>query len=132
MLISRRLPGHIPDTVKAHQAKFRTQPEIAVWGLCHGGDFALCETVADFPRGVRVLADVQCWIQCENARAHCQKDKRQRSPQQNRMPHLSPHKNAVPHILSHLYFPGVIRTAAFTRVSRDLARDRQNIYKPTP
>ncbi len=69
MLIRWRLPGDVPDTIEAKQAEFRAQPEITVGRLGNGVDGAFGKAVADLPRRVRVLADVQRRIQRERARA---------------------------------------------------------------
>src|SRR6266487_1878050 len=64
-LIGWRLPGHGPDAIEANEAELRAQPEIAVGRLGDGVDGALGEALADLPRRVRVLADVQGRIQRE-------------------------------------------------------------------
>jgi hypothetical protein len=80
MLIRWRLPGDVPDTIEAKQAEFRAQPEITVGCLSDGVDDASRKVVADPPRRVRVLADVQGRIQGERARAHQSYHSPKRSP----------------------------------------------------
>src|SRR5215469_11367797 len=63
LLARRRLPQDGADSVEPIQAEFCTQPEISVGCLLNRCDCALGEAVADLPRGVRVLADVQRRIQ---------------------------------------------------------------------
>ena len=60
-----RLPGDASDAIEAHQAELRTQPEIPVGRLGNGEDGAFNKAVADLPRHVRVLADVECRVQRE-------------------------------------------------------------------
>ena len=69
MLIRRRLPGDRPDTIEAEQAEFRAKPKITVGRLGNRSDDAFGKALADLPRRVRVLADVQRRIQRERARA---------------------------------------------------------------
>src|SRR5262249_20025979 len=59
MLIWWWLPGNVPDSVEAQQAKLRGQPEITVGSLGYGADSAFGKPVADLPRRVCVLTDVQ-------------------------------------------------------------------------
>lgn len=54
-----RLPDDRADAIEAEQSGFRTDPEIAIGRLCDGEGNAPREPVADLPRGVRVLADVE-------------------------------------------------------------------------
>src|SRR5437762_12112995 len=68
MLIRRRLPGDVPDTIEAKQPEIRTQPKIPVGRLGNGADDAFGKAVADPPRHVRVLADFNRRIQGERAR----------------------------------------------------------------
>jgi hypothetical protein len=72
MLIRRRLPRHVPDTVEAKQAEFRAQPEITVGRLSNGLDCPFGKALADLPSRVRVLTDIQRRIQRERARAQKQ------------------------------------------------------------
>src|SRR5262249_46577236 len=58
-LVGGRLPGDAPDTIEAKQAELGAQPEVAVLCLGEGEDRALGKAVADLPRRVAVLADVQ-------------------------------------------------------------------------
>src|SRR5262249_7780278 len=59
ILIRWRLPGDGPDAIEANQAEFRTQPEIAVGRLGNPSDGAFGKAVANLPRRVRVLTDVE-------------------------------------------------------------------------
>ena len=54
-----RLPRDGLDTIEAEQSEFRAQPQITIRRLRHRKDGALGETFANFPRGVRVLADIE-------------------------------------------------------------------------
>src|SRR5262245_1618127 len=63
-----RLPRNGPHAVEAKQAVFRAKPQIPVRCLRNRGDRALEEPVADRPGGVRVLTDVERWIECERGR----------------------------------------------------------------
>src|ERR1039458_1689816 len=66
MLAGRRLPGESARPVKTQQSVFRSQPEIAVRRLSNLTDCAFGETLADPPRRVRVLADVERRIERHN------------------------------------------------------------------
>ena len=59
MLTRWRLPWDAPNAIEAKQAEFRAQPEITVGRLGNRGDRAFEKAVADRPRGVRVLIDVE-------------------------------------------------------------------------
>lgn len=48
-----------PDAIEENQAEVRTKPEITVGRLRDGVDDAFEEAVADRPRRVRVLTDVE-------------------------------------------------------------------------
>ena len=74
MLTLRRLPRDVPDTVEAKQAELRTQPEITVGRLGNRDDLAFGKAVAELPRRVRVLVNVQRRIQRERGRAPRQQD----------------------------------------------------------
>jgi hypothetical protein len=90
MLTRRRLPWNTPNAIEAKQAEFSTEPEIAV--ACLGNrvrrDDAFEEAVADLPRSVRVLADIERWLEgggagaaekdCQrgNAFRHCSTSRR--------------------------------------------------------
>ena len=103
MLIRGRLPGNVSYSIEAEQAEGCSQPEIAVGSLGDRTDCAFAESLANLPRRVRVLADVERRIDREGAEAACQKNARQRSRQHDRMPHSSPHRTPVGNILSHLW-----------------------------
>jgi hypothetical protein len=62
MLTRRRLPWDDPDAIEAKQAEFGTEPEIAIGRLSNCVDDAFEEAVADLPRCVRVLTDVERWV----------------------------------------------------------------------
>src|SRR5262249_38402516 len=68
VLILWRLPWEVPYTVETQQSGFRSEPKVAVRRLGDGCDSGLCEAVADLPCRVRVLTDIQRWIQRERAR----------------------------------------------------------------
>src|SRR5262249_3450352 len=63
LLVLRRLPGDVSNTIETEQAEFRTQPKIAVGSLHDRVNAAFGKTVADFPGRVGVLADVEGRIQ---------------------------------------------------------------------
>src|SRR6266853_1233230 len=74
MLVRWRLPGDDPDAIEPQQAEFGTEPEITVGRLDDRPDPAFEKAIADLPRRVRVLTDVQFRVQGERARAqhqHC-------------------------------------------------------------
>jgi len=62
MLTRWRFPWDAPNAIEAKQTKFRAEPEITVGRLSNFVDGALEKAVADRPRGVRVLIDVERWI----------------------------------------------------------------------
>jgi len=62
MLARWRLPWDEPNAIEANQAKFRAQPEITVGRLSNGRDGAFEKAVADGPRVVGVLIDVERWV----------------------------------------------------------------------
>jgi len=55
----RRLPRHCANAIEAKQAGFCRKPEVAVGCLSNLVDGACGKTLADFPRGMRILADVE-------------------------------------------------------------------------
>src|SRR5262249_47881870 len=68
MFASWRLPGDGANTIEAQQPKLRTQPEITVRRLGNRADDTFGKAVADPPRGVRVLTNVQRRIQRQHRR----------------------------------------------------------------
>src|SRR5262249_32132290 len=60
-----RLPRHSPDAVEPEEAELRAEPEVAIGCLSDRVDRAAKEPVANPPRGVRVLAEVQRRIERE-------------------------------------------------------------------
>src|SRR5262249_3666759 len=62
-----RLPWHGTNAVEAKQAEFRAEPEISVRCLGNPANFPFSKSVADLPRRVRVLTDVEIGIQRETA-----------------------------------------------------------------
>jgi len=69
MLTCRWSPGDAANAVETKQAKFGAEPEIPIRGLRHRENGADGEPVADGPRLVPVLADVESWVQREAANA---------------------------------------------------------------
>ena len=69
MLIRWRLPEDSSDPIEANEGVLSSQPEIAVGRLGNRGDGAFGKALADLPRRVRVLADVERRIQRERTRA---------------------------------------------------------------
>ena len=53
------------DAIETKQTELSTEPEITVRSLSDRGDLTFGKTVADLPRRMCILADVQCGIQCE-------------------------------------------------------------------
>ena len=122
-LVRRRLPGDSPHTIEANQSKLSAQPEITVGSLGNGVYRAPGKTVADFPRGMGVLADVQRRIQRERARGHRQQQTCENSAQ-------------VPcdaHLLM-LYLPlGVqFRIGHFSQAQGDQCLDEKNDFFDAP
>ena len=74
MLTRWWLPGDAAVAIEAKQAEFRAEPKIAIRSLGNRVDIAFEEPFPNGPRGVRVLADVQRWVQRENATAARQQD----------------------------------------------------------
>src|ERR1700747_291155 len=72
LLTAWRLPGNGANAIETIQAKFRAQPEIAVWRRRHRKNPALGKPVANLPRRVRILAHIQRRIQSEGTRAYSQ------------------------------------------------------------
>src|SRR4029453_11849551 len=64
-----RPPSDSPNAIKAQQAEFGAEPEIAIGRLCDSVNDALGEPVAHLPCGVGVLADVERGIQRIGKRA---------------------------------------------------------------
>jgi hypothetical protein len=62
MLIRWRLPWDAPNAIEAKQTEFRAEPEITVGRLSNCVDGACEKAIADRPRGVRVLIDVERWV----------------------------------------------------------------------
>jgi hypothetical protein len=62
MLTRWRFPWDAPNAIEANQTKFRAEPEIAVGCLSNFVDGAFEKTVADRPRVVRILIDVEGWV----------------------------------------------------------------------
>jgi hypothetical protein len=58
-----RLPGDIAVAVEAKQAEFRAEPKIAIPSLGDRVNVTPEKSFADCPRGVRVLADVERWVE---------------------------------------------------------------------
>src|SRR5258705_4007163 len=69
LLIRWRLPGNVLDSIEAEQAEFGAQPKITVGSLGKCVNLAFGKAVANLPRCVCVLTDIQRWIQCEHTRA---------------------------------------------------------------
>src|SRR5260370_11244890 len=113
MLVGRRLPGNVSDTIETEQAKLGSQPEIAVGCLGEGENGAFGKALADSPRRVRVLADVQCRIQRERAGASRQQNPGQHTAHRESVSSSasSPH---IAHVLSHL----IIRFPLFPELAR--------------
>src|SRR5262245_10198507 len=72
LLAERGLPRDVADTVEAKQAKLRTQPKITVGRLGNGIDGAFGKPLADLPRRVRILTNVQRRIQRQRGRVQRQ------------------------------------------------------------
>src|ERR1017187_2675314 len=68
MLASGWLPHDPANAVEANHAEFRGKPEIPVGRLSHCEDIAQGEPVPAGPRAMRILADVQRWVQRQSAR----------------------------------------------------------------
>ena len=83
-----RLPRDGFDTIEALQPRFRAQPQITIRRLRHRKDGALDEAFANLPRGVRVLAEIECGIQRESARAACQQEGQPDYRRSLRFPHI--------------------------------------------
>jgi hypothetical protein len=69
LLTACRLPWGGADAIETVQSEFLSQPEIAVERLRQCMKKALGETIPHHPRRVPVLANVECWIKGEGARA---------------------------------------------------------------
>jgi hypothetical protein len=57
------LPGCGVNSIEFKDAEFRAQPKIAIGRLRNAVDVSFDEPASDGPRVVRVLADVERWIQ---------------------------------------------------------------------
>src|SRR4029453_16572896 len=64
----RRAPGARAHAIEAKQAEFRPQPQVSVWGLGDGIDGAVEKALANLPRRVCVVTDVECGIQRKSTR----------------------------------------------------------------
>ena len=62
----QRLPWAPSNAIEAEQTEFCAQPEISVGCLGHCIDVALEEPIPDGPCAMRVLADLQRWVQRKN------------------------------------------------------------------
>src|SRR5215813_11418536 len=79
MLTRWRLPGKGLHTIEANQTKLGTQPEITVGRLSNAADDTFGKALADLPRRVRVLVDVERRIQCQYRRTRHQDHPSQQS-----------------------------------------------------
>src|SRR4029077_7959581 len=79
MLPRRCVPGDGLHAVEAKQAELRTEPEITVGRVGEGSDCAFEKPLADGPRLVGVLTDVELGIQRESARTPRQQQASQRA-----------------------------------------------------
>jgi len=68
------LPWDGRQSVKADQAELGAKPEVAVWCLRDRGDAAPEYTVADLPRLVRVLTDVESRVEREGTQRALQEN----------------------------------------------------------
>src|SRR5260370_36150518 len=100
MLVGRRLPGNVSDTIETEQAKLGSQPEIAVGCLGEGENGAFGKALADSPRRVRVLADVQCRIQRERAGVSRQQNPGQHSAHRESVSSSASYPPYCPRIIS--------------------------------
>src|SRR5262249_185379 len=81
LLIGWRPAGDAPDSIEAIETGVRAEPQIAVGRLGDCADRAFRKALADSPRGMRVLADIQRGIQREYTRRHARQDaERETSP----------------------------------------------------
>jgi hypothetical protein len=62
MLTLWGLPGDSANAIEAKQTELRAQPEVTVGSLSNRAYVAFGESVADLPRGMRVLANIERWI----------------------------------------------------------------------
>jgi len=67
LLTGGPLPANGANPIEAIKTESRAQPEITVRGLRNGADVVLNKPVADFPRGVPILAEVERWIESRSA-----------------------------------------------------------------
>src|SRR5258705_7580279 len=84
VLLEWGLPWHCGYAVEAEQAVFRAEPEEPVRRLGNRADCALAEPVADLPRRVHVLTDVERRVQRERTLTP-----RQQHPRHQDAPHKS-------------------------------------------
>ena len=91
LLASRRLPPYEPDAVEMKESGPAPEPQVAVGCLGHRENAVQREPVADRPRRVRVLADLERRIQREEG---------SRCEQQRDCGHRQERQRA-----SHLHFP---------------------------
>jgi HD-like signal output (HDOD) protein len=84
LLIRWRLPLNVLQAIEAEQTEFRSKPEKTVGRLSNRIDRTFRKAVPDLPRCMRVLADVQRWIQCKRSGA---------TGQQNGKPEQLEHTN---------------------------------------
>jgi hypothetical protein len=67
-------PLHWSNAIKAKQAKFRTEPEIAIRGLSHAQNETLKKALADGPCLMSVLIDIERGVQGQGAPAQRRDD----------------------------------------------------------
>jgi len=68
-LIASRLPRDGSNAIEAKQAEIRAQPEVTVGGLRDCVDSASGKPFAGLPRRVRILTDVERWVQRGSTKA---------------------------------------------------------------
>jgi hypothetical protein len=69
MLTGRWFPADTANAIEAEQAEFRAEPEIPIGCLGNRVNGPLEKPVPNGPRVMRVLGDVEGWIQREAASA---------------------------------------------------------------
>ncbi len=62
MLTRWWLPGETAIAIETKQAELRAEPKITIRSLGDRVDITSKEPIADCPRGVRVLTNVERWI----------------------------------------------------------------------
>jgi hypothetical protein len=62
VLTRRRLPGDAAIPIESKQAEFRAEPKITIGSLCNGVDITFEESLANWPRSVGVLVNVESRI----------------------------------------------------------------------